>query len=449
MRLIIFISLLLLAIPVTSSENQESNAIIKHAIQLNDTKTHSIAKAQATVEESKSKQDTKMKVPVFKTAIYLFVGVLVASFLFLIVYFIVKSVKNRNNERNKLQEAEFKQKAFEIIKESLEKYDIDGQIDKKLEAPLKEFFEKAEKQTTELIQRLDELETEYSNKLSDFDKEKFEIIESISSELSYNTETQEETEKPQKQGKTYKNWFYDAMEYYRNNDNEKAIEALNKSIELRPDFSNGYNNIGICYNSMKKFEEAVEYFDKAIELNPNNSKAYNNRGKNYNDLKKYTDAINDFDQAINLNSNFAKAYNNRGFAKTRLKKYDSAFKDFTKALKLEPNYILAFHNLAEFFLLTGKYGNTLLIVRKAMPITKLPSNQIYLQYLALIARKLQELDTKKDEEKLNDLLNKTNQFSFSLYIANTLMEDSSISSAIKEYINEKTELVKLYQKKTK
>ena len=49
-----------------------------------------------------------------------------------------------------------------------------------------------------------------------------------------------------------------------------------KAIQLNPQYSNAYNNIGLKYiydigislKNLKRDEEAIQMYDKAIQLNP-------------------------------------------------------------------------------------------------------------------------------------------------------------------------------------
>lgn len=93
-------------------------------------------------------------------------------------------------------------------------------------------------------------------------------------------------------------------------------------------------NKGIHENDLNK---KIEYYSKAINIDPNFTLAYNNRGVVYKNLKRYDEAIADYNRAINTKPNFGMAYNNRGIAYFYLKKYNEAIADFTKTISLEPN----------------------------------------------------------------------------------------------------------------
>jgi len=66
-------------------------------------------------------------------------------------------------------------------------------------------------------------------------------------------------------------------------------------------------------------------------LNPNFAEAYNNRGLAYAELNKYEQAIEDYGKAIELNPAFAEAYGNRGIAYSEIRRYEESARDLKKA----------------------------------------------------------------------------------------------------------------------
>lgn len=80
----------------------------------------------------------------------------------------------------------------------------------------------------------------------------------------------------------------------------KAIKASPENKELSSIF---YNNIGIIYMEIKKYENAEKSFSKAIQLNPKNASVYNNLGTLFYTQKKLSSAIKNFKKAVDLNPN--------------------------------------------------------------------------------------------------------------------------------------------------
>jgi lipoprotein NlpI len=124
---------------------------------------------------------------------------------------------------------------------------------------------------------------------------------------------------------------------------EEALNDINKTIELDPEYSAAYNVRGNIFNNAKRHAEALDDFNKAIALNPNAS-AYNNRGLVFRDLHRYEDALSDFNKAIVLQPDFYEGYNDRGIVLSELKRFEASLNDFNKAIELDPKKPTAYYN---------------------------------------------------------------------------------------------------------
>ena len=125
---------------------------------------------------------------------------------------------------------------------------------------------------------------------------------------------------------------------------EAAIDAYNKSIRLKPDLAEAYNNRGSAKNNLGRREEAIADLDEAIRLEPNQAAAYNNRGNAKNSLGRHEEAITDYDEAIRLKPNLAEAHNNRGYTKNSLGRHEEAIADYDEVIRLKPDYAKAYYN---------------------------------------------------------------------------------------------------------
>ena len=96
----------------------------------------------------------------------------------------------------------------------------------------------------------------------------------------------------------------------------KALDLLNKAIELNPDDAIDYNNRGTAFYKLGRYQRAIEDFNRAINLDPNDTYAYNNRGNAYYDLGKRKHACDDWRKVCELGNcdglNWAKK---KGFCK--------------------------------------------------------------------------------------------------------------------------------------
>ncbi|MBU0711979.1 tetratricopeptide repeat protein, partial [bacterium] len=129
---------------------------------------------------------------------------------------------------------------------------------------------------------------------------------------------------------------------------EKYDEAKSfylRAIELNPEYTDAYNNLGIVYKEQGNYSDAIECFQKAIAINPNFSEAYLNLGSVYNDQENYFDAIKCYKKAIEINPDCSEAYYNLGLVYSKQGIYSDAIKCYKKAIEINPDFSEAYYNL--------------------------------------------------------------------------------------------------------
>ena len=130
-------------------------------------------------------------------------------------------------------------------------------------------------------------------------------------------------------------------------DFEKAIEELDKAIQLSPSATVCWTTKGHFYSELGKFKEAKKSFRTATKLAPERSLTWAGLGMAQMNLKEYKSAAQNFRKAVNLQPDF-NLY-------TMLANVELTFDpklalaDAKKALKLEPNWdeALKVHKAAE------------------------------------------------------------------------------------------------------
>ena len=74
---------------------------------------------------------------------------------------------------------------------------------------------------------------------------------------------------------------------------DEAVFALQKAINIKPDFANGYNNMGNALKDQGKLDKAIEAYNTALSIKPDYAEVYNNMGnalKDQGKLDKATEA---------------------------------------------------------------------------------------------------------------------------------------------------------------
>src|SRR3972149_3977790 len=84
-------------------------------------------------------------------------------------------------------------------------------------------------------------------------------------------------------------------------DYASAVKEYTRVIELRPDFAEPYNNLGVAFKKKGDLEKAIVNFNRALELRGEYSEAWSNRGWAYIQQKRWREARSDFEQALKIN----------------------------------------------------------------------------------------------------------------------------------------------------
>jgi TolA-binding protein len=143
-------------------------------------------------------------------------------------------------------------------------------------------------------------------------------------------------DKSAKQGD--RDWRKEAVALWKDgkySDPNKALDYWNKAIRMNPKSAEAYNNRGLAFYNLKRYQQALKDYSQAIRMKPADSIAYNNRGNTYYEMFKYEPAEADFNKSIDLNPQYANAYLNRGLVYYQLDKKEQACTDFEKACELK------------------------------------------------------------------------------------------------------------------
>ena len=135
-------------------------------------------------------------------------------------------------------------------------------------------------------------------------------------------------------------------EFYRNDQDDEAVQAFQEAVKLDPDLAEGHFRLGLGYESLGKREEAEAEYKKAIaaykkylEDNRNDPEAHYDLAQTYAGLGQYSEAIREYREATRLKEDDPDIYYDLGVALTKLAQYDAAAAAFSKSLEIDPeNY---------------------------------------------------------------------------------------------------------------
>ncbi len=88
----------------------------------------------------------------------------------------------------------------------------------------------------------------------------------------------------------HNSWYNTGNENAKNGNNDDALIAYEKALEIDPNHVSSWNNKGIILSRVKRFEESIACYDKAIELNPEYANAWYNKA---NALRNFAQSLVD------------------------------------------------------------------------------------------------------------------------------------------------------------
>ena len=100
--------------------------------------------------------------------------------------------------------------------------------------------------------------------------------------------------------KDFAAWNIVGSIHFNNNKFDEAVEAFERSLELKPDFLPAMTGMGRAFLGMKKFDEAIEILTKACTLEPNSADANHYLGEAYLQIKKGSLGIPYLNTAIKI-----------------------------------------------------------------------------------------------------------------------------------------------------
>ncbi len=109
-------------------------------------------------------------------------------------------------------------------------------------------------------------------------------------------------------------WFQAGIEYIKARDNDRAIECLEKGLELAPGQGRMHSLLGALYLKEKQPEKALPHLEKVTLLENCTADDYNNLGVCYLMVERYNEAIHALEAAIKRGKNDARIRQNLNLA---------------------------------------------------------------------------------------------------------------------------------------
>ena len=91
---------------------------------------------------------------------------------------------------------------------------------------------------------------------------------------------------------------------------DEAVACYRRALELKPDYAEAHNNLGIALKDQGKLDEAVACYRRALELKPDYAEAHGNLGNALKDQGKSDEAVACYRRALELKPDYAEVHSN-------------------------------------------------------------------------------------------------------------------------------------------
>ena len=141
-------------------------------------------------------------------------------------------------------------------------------------------------------------------------------------------------------------FFLQGNEQLAQKEYKQAIQFYDLSIQLDPDFAEGYNNRGVAKVEYDRPEEAILDYNQAILIRPGYKDALLNRAYAYEALGRFDDALTDVQFLENQSPDSSYIHFYKGILLNAKRNYSLAKHSFKKAASLDPSNLEARVNLS-------------------------------------------------------------------------------------------------------
>lgn len=148
-------------------------------------------------------------------------------------------------------------------------------------------------------------------------------------------------------------WLKRVIAFEKLEDWQGLLDWCQNWTNSEPKNAEAWNNLGIAYGNLKRYNDEIEAYRQALRINPEYAEAWNNLGIEYRKLKRHNDAIEAYRQAIRINPEYASAWYNLGIAYDNLNRHNDAIEAYRQAIHISPKDAYAWNNLGIVYLRSG------------------------------------------------------------------------------------------------
>jgi len=135
---------------------------------------------------------------------------------------------------------------------------------------------------------------------------------------------------------------------------KESIDAFQEVVKLRPDYADGYINVGLTEIVWEKYESARTVIRKALSINPNSARALYYDGLLQRRLGNTKNEIADFRKVVEMFPESRDARRELGITYYQKNDNAAALEQFEALQKIDPDDVAAHYNLSILYRRMGK-----------------------------------------------------------------------------------------------
>ncbi len=140
---------------------------------------------------------------------------------------------------------------------------------------------------------------------------------------------------------------------------DKAIICYNHVIQVDPNSSTAYQQLGEAYTQLEKWSEAIRNYRQALELNPQLVYSCLGLGNALAQQGQLEEAITSYQRLLEIHPSYAIAYQKLGDAYFKLQRWHEAISAFCQVIQLQPNSLWSYQHLGKLYIHTQQYDKAI------------------------------------------------------------------------------------------
>jgi tetratricopeptide (TPR) repeat protein len=150
---------------------------------------------------------------------------------------------------------------------------------------------------------------------------------------------------------------------------KEAISHWERAIEILPEASSPYRNLGIIYSRVyKNYDTAIFYFKKTLELEDDDAMTYFNLGLTYEGKGEFARAIEFLQKSLDIDSTSVNARSRMANIYYGMGEFKAAIKLNQDIMRMSPNEALPYVNLGNYYLFQRDTLNGIRYYEKAVEL---------------------------------------------------------------------------------